>query len=225
MGLSPVESVFRKEHMMKQKMGTQKIVRRMMLAFSVLCCLAVCGGCARDQTQFVQISSAAVDMSEEPSASDEKVQTDSEDAERIYVHVCGAVRHAGVYAFTGETRVFEAIEAAGGFTGDAAEESINQARVITDGEELYVPAREELPASSAGPVIRADGDEKEQKVNINTADVRELTTLSGIGETRARAIIAWREENGGFSSTEDLKNIDGIADKTYEKIKDRITVN
>ena len=62
-------------------------------------------------------------------------------------------------------------------------------------------------------------------VNINTADVSELTTLTGIGETRARAIIAWREQNGDFSSPEDLKNVEGIADKTYEKIKDRITVN
>ena len=71
----------------------------------------------------------------------------------------------------------------------------------------------------------AESDSKEQKVNINTADVSELTTLTGIGETRARAIIAWREQNGDFSSPEDLKNVEGIADKTYEKIKDRITVN
>ena len=62
-------------------------------------------------------------------------------------------------------------------------------------------------------------------MNINTADVSELMTITGIGESRARAIIAWREEHGGFSSTEELKNIDGIAEKTYEKIRDSITVN
>lgn len=227
MGLSPVESVFRKEHMMKQKKQTGKMFRWSMLVFAALCGLAIFCGCARDQTQFVQISSSEVLEGTVLSAADEETETEDEEPAKIYIHVCGAVQHAGVYTFTREARVFEAIEAAGGFTEDAAKESINQARVITDGEELYVPTREELLSSSVGPLpmIRADGEEKEQKVNINTADVRELTTLSGIGETRARAIIAWREENGGFSSPEDLKNIDGIADKTYEKIKDRITVN
>ena len=145
----------------------------------------------------------------------------------IYVHVCGAVKNAGVYKMTEGDRVFAAIEAAGGFLPDAAEESINQARILVDGEELYIPTREEIlsSAGSFAPAGLAESDSKEQKVNINTADVSELTTLTGIGETRARAIIAWREQNGDFSSPEDLKNVEGIADKTYEKIKDRITVN
>ena len=124
--------------------------------------------------------------------------------------------------------MFEAIEAAGGLTEEAAGERINQARLIADGEELYIPTKEEVLSISAGSFAlpeTAKGADTADKVNINTADVAALTNLNGIGQSRAEAIIAWREENGRFSSIEEIKNIDGIADKTYEKLKDQITVN
>ena len=149
----------------------------------------------------------------------------------LYVHVCGAVQKAGVYALPLTARVFEALEAAGGCTDEAAQESVNQARLLTDGEELYIPTRDEILSGSQTVMERlsetADEPAKsgEDKININTADVTELTSLNGIGESRAQAIIDWREKNGGFSSIEEIKNIDGIADKTYEKLKERITVN
>lgn len=205
---------------MKQNKVNRKIFRRVAGIMALLQCLAGVSGCARDQTQFVQTASSELRQSTVVS----EIEDQAEPAARLYVHVCGAVQQPGVYTLDADARVFEAIEAAGGFTEDAAEESINQARILVDGEELYVPTREELLSSSTGsqPAVPAQDD---GKVNINTADVQELTTLTGIGETRARAIIAWREQNGGFSAPEDLKNIDGIADKTYEKIKDRITVN
>lgn len=211
---------------MKRYCVIRKYFRKAECVFLFLYCLAILTGCAQDQTQFVQTTDAETEASEAASAGILQETGENGPQVKIYVHVCGAVLHAGVYSFDRETRVFEAIEAAGGFTEDAAQESINQARIVSDGEELYVPTQEELLSSADGsPAIWADTADKEQKVNINTADVQELTTLTGIGETRAQAIIAWREENGGFSSPEELKNIDGIADKTYEKIKDRITVN
>lgn len=215
---------------MKQRKITGRLRRHAGLLLMTLCFSAVFAGCARDQTQFVRIRPQESSVIEAVSAADTQEQTEKEPAESpimLYVHVCGAVHHPGVYTFDREARVFEAIEAAGGFSEGAAEESINQARVLSDGEELYVPTREELLSSAVvvhGELLQND-DTGERKININTADVEELTELTGIGETRARAIIAWREENGGFSSPEDLKNIEGIADKTYEKIKDRITVN
>lgn len=158
---------------------------------------------------------------------------DSQEAveQMVYVHVCGAVQNPGVYALPMTSRVFEALEAAGGCTEEAAQESVNQARILTDGEELYIPKRDEILSGSQVMVdslpVTADEPVKsaENKININTADVTELTSLNGIGTSRAQAIIDWREKNGGFSSIEEIKNIDGIADKTYEKLKDRITVN
>ena len=166
----------------------------------------------------------------------EAIQPDADGSGRIaeqmlYVHVCGAVQKAGVYALPVTARVFEALEAAGGCTDEAAQESVNQARLLTDGEELYIPTRDEILSGSQTVMERlsetADEPAKsgEDKININTADVTELTLLNGIGASRAQAIIDWREKNGGFSSIEEIKNIDGIADKTYEKLKDRITVN
>lgn len=213
---------------MKQEKVTGMVLRGAALVLAAWCGISVLTGCAREQTQFVQIRSSVVQQSVSELAAESQIQEiQAEKAEMIYVHVCGAVQNAGVYTLESGARVFEAIEAAGGFQEEAADESINQARVLVDGEELYIPTREEVLSSSAvipGNSQTGDGD-KAQKVNINTADVSELTTITGIGESRARAIIAWREEHGGFSSTEELKNIDGIADKTYEKIKDSITVN
>ena len=187
-------------------------------------------GCAEPQVQFVersQISSLTQDTAKEAweSVTDEVHQAETP---VVYVHVCGAVQNAGVYALSGDARVFEAIEAAGGLTEEAAGERINQARLIADGEELYIPTKEEVLSISAGSFAlpeAAKGADTADKVNINTADVATLTNLNGIGQSRAEAIIAWREENGRFSSIEEIKNIDGIADKTYEKLKDQITVN
>lgn len=187
-------------------------------------------GCAEPQVQFVeqsQISSLTQDTAKEAG---ESVTDEVHQAETpvVYVHVCGAVQNAGVYTLSGDARVFEAIEAAGGLTEEAAGERINQARLIADGEELYIPTKEEVLSISAGSFVlpeAAKGADTADKVNINTADVAALTNLNGIGQSRAEAIIAWREENGRFSSIEEIKNIDGIADKTYEKLKDQITVN
>ena len=212
---------------MKQKQETEVFFKKALWTLMTLYMLTACTGCARDQTEFVRVTSSGVESSVTETMEDSPASAESKAAEEIYVHVCGAVKNAGVYRMAEGDRVFAAIEAAGGFLPDAAEESINQARVLADGEELYIPTREEIlsSAGSFAPAGLAESDSKEQKVNINTADVSELTTLTGIGETRARAIIAWREQNGDFSSPEDLKNVEGIADKTYEKIKDRITVN
>lgn len=211
---------------MKKKKETGVVFKKTLWVLATLYMLTACTGCARNQTEFVRVPSSGTVQSMTDAGEDPASQ-ESRAVSEIYVHVCGAVKNAGVYKMTEGDRVFAAIEAAGGFLPDAAEESINQARVLADGEELYIPTREEIlsSASSFAPAGLAESDSKEQKVNINTADVSELTTLTGIGETRARAIIAWREQNGDFSSPEDLKNVEGIADKTYEKIKDRITVN
>ena len=153
----------------------------------------------------------------------------------IYVDVTGAVKAPGVYTLPAGSRVFEAIALAGGAREDASLENLNQAGILQDGQQIRVYTEEEaaqmaqqgslpsLPGAEA-----AAGQEEGQeasKVNINTAGKDELMTLTGIGETRAEAILAYRQETGGFQVPEDLMQVEGIKEKTFEKLKDQITVN
>lgn len=134
----------------------------------------------------------------------------------IYVHVCGCVKNPGLYAFASGTRAGNAVERAGGFTKNANPSAVNLAAVLTDGTQLYVPsAKEEM----SGSVSQDD-----TLVNINTAIKEELMTLSGIGEARAEAILSYREEKGFFSTIEDIKNVSGIGEGIFERIKNMITV-
>lgn len=144
----------------------------------------------------------------------------------IFVYVCGAVNAPGVYELDADARVYEAIACAGGVREDAAEESVNQAQTLTDGERLYVPTDAEAEQGLADPVQTEPGQgAADGKVNINTASKEELTTLNGIGESRAESIIGYRETHGGFQSIEELMNVEGIKEGVFSKIKDRITVS
>lgn len=139
--------------------------------------------------------------------------------EDIWVYVCGAVESPGVVCLSPGSRAADALEAAGGFSADAAAEAVNLAARVSDGEKLYFPTREEYQAQGAGQEAAAGG-----LVNINTADAAQLCTLPGIGESRAADIIAYREANGGFGACEDIMRVSGIKESVYRKISDRITV-
>ena len=144
--------------------------------------------------------------------------------EFIYVYVCGAVQNPDVYRVNTESRLFEVIELAGGFTPEADRASLNLARTVTDGEQIVVYSVEE----TANKMTLVSENEAAQSdsglVNINKASLAELTGISGIGENRAQAIIDYREKNGGFRSVEEIKNVDGIKDGLFSKIKDYITI-
>jgi competence protein ComEA len=136
----------------------------------------------------------------------------------IYIQLCGAIENEGVYKVVEGTRVFEAVEKAGGLSPDAAIEAVNQARALKDGEQIYFPTRSEIVTGAyqkeAAPSL----------VNINTASKDELMTLPGIGEARAISIIQYRETNNGFQCIEDIMKISGIKESMFEKIKALITV-
>lgn len=158
--------------------------------------------------------------------------TDAEEGlpETLYVHVCGAVNAPGVYELKTDARIYEALEAAGGMTEDAAADWINQAEALSDGERIYVPTQEEAEESAqsvsgrwADPNGNAGGSVSD-KININTAAKEELMTLSGIGASKAESILKYRQEHGNFQNIEDLKKIEGIKDGVFNKIKDDITV-
>lgn len=153
---------------------------------------------------------------------------------RIAVYVCGAVNSPGVYELEASARVFQAVEAAGGFREDADQEWVNQAQFLQDGGKIRIYTRQETEqmrqaGMEAGSLLAEDqtgeaGTEGQGLVNLNTATKEELMTLPGIGEAKAEAVIAYRQEQGGFSAIEDIMNISGIKEAVFSKIKDRITV-
>ena len=149
-------------------------------------------------------------------------------APAFVVHVCGEVANPGIYELPAGSRIYEAVKAAGGFTENAAEESVNLASPIEDGVQIRIYSKEETETLAAGAApfdgFEASGEGKEPVVDLNTATKEELMTLSGIGESRAEDIIRYREENGGFQNIEDIMKVSGIKDAAFQKIKDRITV-
>jgi len=156
----------------------------------------------------------------------------------IKVHICGAVNEPGVYEIVEGSRVIDGIEQAGGFSEEAYRDGINLAVMLSDCSRVYVPSNEDMKSNdtSMGLYMAADAGvntmnepcsdvSNSGKININTAGGAELQRLPGIGETRAKAIIAYRDSHGDFAKTEDIQNVSGIGPSSYEKMKDMITVN
>lgn len=145
-----------------------------------------------------------------------------------YVHICGAVNAPGVYELEEGSRVYQAIEAAGGFLPEADEGYLNLAALISDGMKITVLTREEAASAPAWEgEIGGTGQQEAAapaKVNINTATQDQLMTLKGIGEARAADIIAYRQEHGPFRQIEDIMQVSGIKEAAFAKIKDDITV-
>ncbi len=200
-----------------------------------------------------EVSSAYGQADRERMTAGENGMTEPEEALSICVHVCGAVHNAGVYEMPSGSRVFEAVELAGGFTEEAVEGYVNQAQPLSDGAKLVIPTKEQVESLRAGV---ADGGEQigisgqteagstagygvaggedkgtdaavsstDGKININTASEEQLCEIPGIGATRAAAIVAYRQQAGGFSTIEDIMKVSGIKEGTYTRIKDNIKV-
>ena len=157
----------------------------------------------------------------------------SDASTHVVVHVAGQVAAPGVVTLVQGTRVSDAVTAAGGLTDQANPGAINLARVIQDGEQIYVPALgEEPPAQTGGgpatpQSLTGDGAEPQGDpvVNINTATQTQLETLPGIGPALAGRIIAWREAHGGFAAPSDLMSVTGIGPAVMGNVQDLITVD
>ncbi|RFA14386.1 hypothetical protein B7R21_06945 [Subtercola boreus] len=153
----------------------------------------------------------------------------------ILVHVLGAVAHPGLFELHPGDRVIDAISAAGGFTATADQGQQNLARVVADGEQLVVPEQgaspQPRPAGAGGAATgpgtgsaAGAGGAPVALVNVNTADQTTLETLPHVGPAMAQRIIAWRTENGRFTQVDDLKNVSGIGDRTFEVLAPLVTI-
>ena len=139
----------------------------------------------------------------------------------VSVYVCGEVKTPGVYPMRGTDRVEDAITAAGGLTETADISGLNLAEYVLDGGKIHIPAAGGEPLSAEAPAEAAGPD---YIININEDGAYKLVLLPGIGEAIAGRIIAYREENGPFGSIEEIKEVSGIGDKVYDKIKEYITI-
>lgn len=138
----------------------------------------------------------------------------------VVLHVHGAVGEPGIVELPLGSRVVDAIAAARGPTDDADLGAVNLARVVADGEQLYVPRVGEAPP----PSVTGAGPDAQGRININTADAAALETLAGVGPALAARIIAWREQNGPFRSVDELTAVSGIGSKTLDGMRDQVTV-
>lgn len=219
-----------------QKKNRIKHTKLLCLAGALLTACFLCGCTKKEELLFLTEEGA------DETAVAENVETAAENAEAgeealslqeaaaesglIYVHICGAVEAAGVYELPAGSRVYEAVQAAGGFAEDAEKNYVNQAQILTDGAKLMIPTVEEAAAAEDE---EAFGEENAKKtggrININTATKQELCGIPGVGETRAAAIISYRESHGSFAKPEDIMKVSGIKEGMYDRMKESICVN
>ena len=171
-------------------------------------------------------------------------------APELTVHVCGAVAREGVYTLPAGSRIMDAVEAAGGFSADADSSWLNLAEGLQDAWQIRVPTKEETEKLRAGaepfagygtgsingapgggqaaersPETGAEtGSPGQKKINLNTASREELMKIPGIGDSKARRILEYREQSGGFETIEDLMKVPGIKKASFQKMKDYVTV-
>ncbi len=187
-------------------------------------------------------------VSKEEEASEEEALPGEQDVSQeekacLWIHICGEVIHPGVYELPKGARIWDALQAAGGVTDEGEADYLNQASLLEDGMKITVPSHIQVEQwetdgetgiqnSGAATLVQSgqasqnSGSSKEDtKVNLNTADEALLCTLPGIGQSRARSIIAYREEKGPFSRIEDIMKVTGIKEAAFAKIKDYISVS
>ncbi len=193
-------------------------------------------------------ASLAADGADADPGEENRQDAQSTALDTYFVYVCGAVKYPGVFEMPKGSRIYAAIAKAGGLRKDACVKGINQAQLLADGTMIEIPTKQEYrkrsqdapgtggsqpqdpagrPAGTGNAADGTDGSAGAQAdglVDLNTADAAQLMTLNGIGEAKAAAILAYREENGRFSDISEIKNVRGIGESVYAGIQDKIKV-
>lgn len=180
---------------------------RMIYFFAII---FLCTGCAADSLQY------AGETTGNPTMETQLTTAEYSETDRtIKVHICGEIYFPGVYTVYSKSRIYEVVQQAGGFTKEADTEAVNQAKEVSDGEQIYIPSVKESEESAENPKL----------IDINRANEEKLCTIPGIGSQRAKQIIDYREKNGNFNKIEDIMKINGIKEAMFEKIAPYITVS
>lgn len=222
---------------MKNRKFNKKIakykLRTVLLGIGLLFCLAGCG--KADEVIILSEGNQEEETGEvnDPKSSEETDEANGEangkgsgggatDGRNITVcvYVCGAVKSPGVVEVTSDSRVEDALLAAGGFAENACRDYVNLAARVTDGEMIYFP-----DVTEREMLEKKQLQEDAGLIDINLADVTQLCILPGIGTTKAEAIVSYRDANGAFQSIEEIMNVPGIKAQAFEKIKNQITIN
>lgn len=221
-----------KKRILNKKIAKYKL-RTVLLSIGLLFCLAGCG-----KADEVIILSEGNREEENGEVIGQKISEETDEANgeangkdsgggatdgrntTVCVYVCGAVKSPGVVEVTSDSRVEDALLAAGGFAEDACRDYVNLAARVTDGEMIYFPDVTECEV-----LEKKQLQEEAGMVDINLADVTQLCTLPGIGAAKAEAIVSYRDANGAFQSIEEIMNVPGIKTQAFEKIKNKITIN
>lgn len=196
------------------------------ILFGICLYMIFLSGCGKTASYFEETDKAAEETAvlKEP----ETEETAADEDKECCVYVCGAVKVPGVYRLPSGSRIYEAVLLAGGLREDACEDSLNQAEELTDGQMIKILTEEEAGKSGEASALEdpdPKASDKDGRINLNTAKAEELMALPGIGAAKAQSILSYRDEKGGFSSTEEIMDITGIKEGVYSKIKDYITVN
>ncbi|WP_085876247.1 helix-hairpin-helix domain-containing protein [Peptoniphilus vaginalis] len=178
-----------------------------------------------DAKEFLKINTSGVtdkNKALESGSSDLAIERASDEKEEIMVHISGAVNKPGILRLDSNKRVVDALDLAGGARDDADLDKINLAAKLHDEEKIYIPKIGEVQSNISSLASSPSSSASSSKININSADLNELTKIPGVGEKTAQKILDYRANNS-FSSIEDIKNVPGIGDKKFESMKDYIS--
>lgn len=179
-----------------------------------------------DAKEFLKINTSGVIDSDkkslEASSSELAIEKAPEEKEEIMVHISGAVNKPGILRLDSSKRLVDALDLAGGARDDADLDRVNLAARLHDEEKIYIPKVGEVQGNISSLASSPSSSDTSSKININSADLSELTKIPGVGEKTAQKIIDYRANNS-FSSIEDIKNVPGIGDKKFESMKDYIS--
>lgn len=179
-----------------------------------------------DAKEFLKINTASIIDNKEKSLDENtkelEIEKAPEESEEIMVHISGAVNSPAILRLDSSKRVVDALNLAGGARDDADLDRVNLAARLHDEEKIYIPKVGEVQENMTTLVSSPSSSGSSSKININSADLSELTKIPGVGEKTAQKILDYRANNS-FSSIEDIKNVPGIGDKKFESMKDYIS--